>query len=282
MERLRLAPSFRVSCFLLGILIGSSSLTPPPPPRSVISLVGNRVVLPCSWKELLPDVAPAASHVLWATPAKTVFELWGDRTWQAEEFQGRAGVPRAALPSGDCSLVIRDVQIADAGRYEGFMLVNGGRARKTRIFIQSVRLAVLDRKSIESRSPGEDFVLDLYTNHSMRVVFQPRNSSVWSDLWMRGDEDSQRLEKHLLKEELKLKRLKRADEGLYRVVDEHGLAVNTVNLYVEGSGEALKFQQMFEAPLLKASSGATPGRSGSLLLLWAVLLTSFLNLLSSE
>lgn len=51
---------------------------------------------------------------------------------------------------------------------------------------------------------------------------------------MRGDENSRRLEKHLLKEQLTLKNLNSSDEGTYKVLDEQGLAVSTVQLYMEG------------------------------------------------
>lgn len=61
-----------------------------------------------------------------------------------------------------------------------------------------------------------------------------RNSSQWSDLWMRGDEDNQRLEKHPVKEQLTVKMLESSDEGTYKVLDEHGLAISTVQLAVEG------------------------------------------------
>lgn len=61
-----------------------------------------------------------------------------------------------------------------------------------------------------------------------------RNSSVWSDLWMRGDANSERLQKHPLNEQLTIMNLKSSDEGTYKVLDEHGLAVSTVQLSVEG------------------------------------------------
>lgn len=61
-----------------------------------------------------------------------------------------------------------------------------------------------------------------------------RNSSEWSDLWMRGDKNTERVEKHPLKEQLTIKNLKSSDEGLYQVLDEQGLAVSSIQLSVEG------------------------------------------------
>lgn len=60
------------------------------------------------------------------------------------------------------------------------------------------------------------------------------NSTEWSELWMRGDEDTHRLEKNQHREELTLKRLKREDKGEYKVLDEQGLAISTIQLSVEG------------------------------------------------
>lgn len=100
------------------------------------------MVLPCSWKQRLGEVALPACHVQWTTPADTVFELRGEQKWQAEEYEGRVEVPEEKLGSGDCSLIISDVQIGDTGRYESFMVVDGARSTKTRVFIQSVKLSV--------------------------------------------------------------------------------------------------------------------------------------------
>lgn len=110
--------------------------------RSVISTVGNQAVLPCNWKSRLGEEAPPTCHIQWTTPADTVFELRGEHKWQAEEFEGRVEVPEESLGSGDCSLIISDVQIGDAGRYESFMVVDGVKSTKTRVFIQSVKLSV--------------------------------------------------------------------------------------------------------------------------------------------
>ncbi|KAJ4927965.1 hypothetical protein JOQ06_015765 [Pogonophryne albipinna] len=164
----------QLQCFLIGSLVDSFSLSSATSPLSVTFKVGNQAVLPCSWKQRLGEVAPSTCYIQWTSPADTVFELQGEKKWQADEFQGRMEVTEEKLKSGDCSLVISDVQIGDTGRYESFMLVDGVRSAKTKVFIQSVKLSVSDYKSILFRGPGEDLVLDLYTQHSVKVVFQGR------------------------------------------------------------------------------------------------------------
>ncbi|XP_029299398.1 LOW QUALITY PROTEIN: galectin 17 [Cottoperca gobio] len=260
--------------FLVGSLVESSSLSSTT--LSVTSKVGNQAVLPCSWKQRLREVPPAACHVQWMTPDDTVFELQGVQKWQAEEFEGRVEVPEGKLQSGDCSLIISDVQIGDMGIYESFMVVDGVRSTKTRVFIQSVKLSVFDHKSLQSRVPGEDLVLDLHTRHSVRVVFQGRNNSEWSDLWVKGDENSQRLEKDKLKEQVKIMKLKSSDEGTYKVLDGHGLAVSTVQLLVNEGSTALKLYQTLDNQV--PADGAAKSSCSALLIL-SVLVTSFQILL---
>ncbi|KAI3358244.1 hypothetical protein L3Q82_003238 [Scortum barcoo] len=233
----------QLHCLLVGSLVDSSSLSSAAQTRSIVSRVGNQAVLPCSWKSRVGEVPRSDCHIQWKTPMDTVFELRGDNTWEAEEFKGRVEVPEDRLGSGDCSLIIRDVQIRDTGRYESFMVVDGVRSTKTRVFIQSVKLSVFDHKSLQSRGPGEDLVLDLYTPHSVRVVFQGRNSSEWSGVWMRGDRNSPRLHKDPLKEQLTIRNLKSSDDGTYKVLDELGLAVSTVQLSVEERVTLIVFRE---------------------------------------
>lgn len=67
-----------------------------------------------------------------------------------------------------------------------------------------------------------------------RYAVLRRNSSHWSNLWTRGDDDSERLQKDPVKEQLAVRNLKSRDQGTYKVLDKHGLAVSTVQLSVEG------------------------------------------------
>ncbi|XP_029918955.1 galectin 17 [Myripristis murdjan] len=217
---------------LISTLVEASALPPhSSTPVPVSSLVGGQAVLPCSWTSRLSRPAASACRVQWQTPV------------------GRAEVPEERLEAGDCSLVVNDVQFGDVGLYESVLLLQGERPQRT-VIIQSVRLAVFDHKSVQSRAPGEDMVLQLHTPRALRVVFQDRNGSEWSDLWTRGEAKNPRMQKDPDREQLTLRSVQRSDEGMYKVLDEQGLAVSTVQLTVEEGGTALKIHHNQESQVL--------------------------------
>ncbi|KAM9384767.1 uncharacterized protein KZ484_006462 [Pholidichthys leucotaenia] len=236
----------QLSSFWICTLVDSSPL-PPTTTSLVTSSVGGQAVLPCSWKSL-PEVATAPSlcHIQWATLADLVFERLGQKMWQAPEFKGRATVPEEKLGSGNCSLIISDVQIGDTGSYESFVVMDTTQNKGVRVFIQSVKLLVSDHKSIKSHHPGEDLVLELHTSHSYRVVFLSRNSSMWSEVWRREDKNDGRLEKHPVHEQVTIKNVQSSDEGIYKVIDEHGLAVSTVQLFIKEGTASPKTQDRLD------------------------------------
>lgn len=127
----------------LFILHPDSSALP-----SIVSMAGDQVVLPCSWKTHLGELAAPDCHIVWSTLADAVFEQRGEDRWEADEFRGRLEVPEERLRSGNCSLTIRDVQIADTGRYQSFMVVNDARSKKTRVSLQSVKLSVYGQSAV--------------------------------------------------------------------------------------------------------------------------------------
>lgn len=51
---------------------------------------------------------------------------------------------------------------------------------------------------------------------------------------MREEGASERLEKDPLKEQLKIRKVTQDDQGTYKVLDKHGLAISTVQLSVRG------------------------------------------------
>ncbi|CAJ1082875.1 uncharacterized protein LOC110000223 isoform X1 [Xyrichtys novacula] len=259
-------------CFLIRSLVDSSPLSSSLNPLPVTCEVGKQAVLPCSWKSRLGEVNLPTCYVQWENPPETVFEKQGERQFEAEAFEGRLEVPKDKLESGNCSLIIHDVQMLDTGRYESFMVVDGVKSTKTRVFIQSVRLSVIDYKSHQTRAPGQDLVLDLHTSQSMRVVFMNRTRSEWAVLWMREDGDNQRFQKHPLREELVMTGLTPADEGTYKVVDKHGLAVNTVQLSVK---EGLSLPGTSQRQENRELTGGASKNFSSALLFLSVLVTVF-------
>ncbi|KAF7210767.1 galectin 17 [Nothobranchius furzeri] len=260
-----------LQCFLTGSLVDSSTLPAGARPQYIFAMVGNEAKLPCSWKSHQDAATPSPCHIQWVSPPHTVFEQDGEDKWQAEEFEGRLEVPQEKLGLGDCSLIIKDVQIVDTGKYESFMIVEGARSKMTRVFIQSVKLRVNDHKTEHSHRPGEDFVLTLYTPRSSTVVFQGRNSSEWLDLWTRGGKSIERMEKDPHHEQLTLKNVKISDEGTYKVLDDNGLSVSTMQLSIEEN------PPMFRARLnlQNAPSDAADRSSCSALLIFSILATSF-------
>lgn len=219
-----------IQCLRTEALVHTSSSSSAILPISYMA--GGQATLPCSLSHLGETAVSAVYHVQWTALSEIVFEQRGDEKWQAPEFEGRLRVPEERLRSGDCSLIISDVQLGDAGRYDSFMVVDGQRSLRSRLFMQAVELDVRDHISSQVQQLGEDMVLQLYTPHSDIVVFQARNASGWSDLWKRGDNNSLRLEKHLMFEQLTVKRLEASDEGTYKVLDQHGLPISTVELSV--------------------------------------------------
>ncbi|XP_034016262.1 uncharacterized protein lgals17 [Thalassophryne amazonica] len=235
-------------CFLITCLVESSSLPSMSNPVAVTSRVGQQVALPCSWKPRLGTVAPPICHVQWSTHTEIIYEQKGSQKWQAAEFKDRTEISAERILIGDCSLTINDLQITDRGMYDSFMVINKTKSRKTRVFLQSIELSVLEHKSWKSHGLGEDMVLDLYTGHACKVIFQGRNSTEWSVLWMREDGNNQRLEKHPGEEQITLKKITSSDEGTFKVLDNHGLVVSTMQLSVNESASGQKHHQLPQTP----------------------------------
>lgn len=234
-------------CLLIVSCVASSS------PVAISTSVGDKAVLPCSWKSELDGINVPVCHIQWQTPADTVFEQKGAQRWEANEFKGRVEVPEEKLDQGDCSLILTDVQYADVGLYESFVVVDGARMNQ-RVFIQSVRLIVHDHKSKQSEDLGNDLVLKLHTPAAVRVVTQRRNTSEWEELWMRGKENVvERLEERE-GEELVLRNFRREDEGTYKVLDAQGLVVSTVQIKVKKVSQIMKVPQRQDRQMMPVGS----------------------------
>lgn len=90
----------------------------------------------------------------------------------------------------------------------------------------------LDYKLKERVERGKDLVLELYTPQAGQVVFQRRRNSE-EVLWRRDEESLNPRVRHD-SWRVVLREVRWEDEGTYRVLDEHGLALSTVIVTVTG------------------------------------------------
>ncbi|KAL6473482.1 hypothetical protein MHYP_G00170430 [Metynnis hypsauchen] len=104
---------------------------------------GSSAVLPCDWRNKTQS-SGERPHIEWRSPFETVFERRGRDQYQGEGYEHRVDVPEDKLLSGDCSLVLKDVRLTDAGPYESYLLQRRTRRslRSKRVFIQAVELSV--------------------------------------------------------------------------------------------------------------------------------------------
>ncbi|CAL8299791.1 unnamed protein product [Lota lota] len=239
------SPAQLICVLLLELLV--SPVRPGRSPEVVVCDVGGRALLPCSWKE-----SPA--HVEWVSraPYETVYEKWGARTWSSPGYGGRLAITEEQLATGNCTLELRDAQLLDGGEYDSYGIRGEGRV-VSRVLVHSVRLTVRDHKLTRSVRAGEGLVLDLYTPHAERVVFQERNGSEWALLWLRG-QDSPRLRMSQGREEVVLTGTTLEDQGLYKVLDQHGLAVSTLLVSVHESPSVSEPGQDYKEHMSPAES----------------------------
>lgn len=79
--------------------------------------VSSTVVLPCTLK-----VPSDSSYIRWSTD-KDIFERSGKEWLVGEGYEGRVDVPEDKLLTGDCSLVLHNLTIADKGVYKSYQTV---------------------------------------------------------------------------------------------------------------------------------------------------------------
>ncbi|CAL1583879.1 unnamed protein product [Knipowitschia caucasica] len=267
---------------------GSSSFSSP---SVVVALVGSEALLPCSWLQPGP-------HVQWSSESSgPVLEQRGSERWSSPDLSERVLVPESGLQTGDCSLLISDVQVTDAGQYNAYVIqerdqsrtrdqteartearteIRTGSRTDNGVFICSVKLLVFDHSLVESKRPGEDLLLDLFSPHSMSLVFHGSNFSSWHMLWRRGALVSPRVQKVPLKQQLRLLSVTEADRGVYKVLDQNGLTVSSTRLSVQRDPMVLR--STHETDVRGRALGMLP----SALLLTCSLLTSSLLTSSSS
>ncbi|KAK3525956.1 hypothetical protein QTP70_011401 [Hemibagrus guttatus] len=109
--------------------------------------VGSTVILPCEWRNISVQVP----HVQWNKVSETVFERKGVELYEGEGYEGRVDVPQDKLLVGNCSLVLKNVSLTDAGIYESYLSVRRmKRASSTKwVLVQWVKLSV-DETPVEN------------------------------------------------------------------------------------------------------------------------------------
>ncbi|KAJ8335266.1 hypothetical protein SKAU_G00409050 [Synaphobranchus kaupii] len=216
-----------VLCLLLQCLVHvsasySSSLY-------VSAHVGHKAVLPCNWTSRVGTAQRSTSPHLWWETEKGVYELKGNRHFEATHYKGRVEVKLQSFEEGDCSLLLRDVQFSDARLYKSYV-----REGKRRRFIRSVELSVRGHKYRETVAAGKSLQLKLHTTQAATVVFWGNKVAGAVVVWQRGGGGTGqggRLSEG--EKELTLSDVKLEDSGIYKVLDPQRQVVSTVHLTVE-------------------------------------------------
>ncbi|XP_036416194.1 programmed cell death 1 ligand 1-like isoform X2 [Colossoma macropomum] len=135
-----------MNTFLLILLLACCAGSLSAQSRIYLSVkAASSAVLPCDWrnKTQSPGERP---HIEWRTMSETVFERLGGEQYEGEGYERRVDVPEDKLLSGDCSLMLKDVRLTDAGPYESYLLQKQTKRslNSKRVFIQGVELSVED------------------------------------------------------------------------------------------------------------------------------------------
>ncbi|XP_063041262.1 galectin 17 [Engraulis encrasicolus] len=268
--------------FLFGTLLCSHVNCSP----SLISIscgVGQSAVLPCmvlspssSSPDQLALPPPSDSpYIQWLSMSETVFERMGPEDFQGEGFEGRADVPQEMLQRGNCSLLLGDARLVDSGVYQSYLVV-GQTKVKRKVLLQSVDLVVRDYKLKQTVRKGSDLLLELHTPQAQQVVFQKEQHPRWAVVWSRGGVETRSRSSSSSSsrvrqdgERLIFTDIGWEDEGTYRVMDEHGLALSTVMVSVTETTEPTFQKKDFLTGYSAASS--LPGPALCLLPLCALL-----------
>lgn len=107
----------------------------------VSARVGSTAVLPCQWRNVLV----LTPHVQWSTLSETVFERKGVELYEGEGYKSRVDVPEDQLLKGNCSLVMRNITLSDAGVYESYVSVKRVKRSSSStkwVLAQSIELSV--------------------------------------------------------------------------------------------------------------------------------------------
>ncbi|XP_047675972.1 programmed cell death 1 ligand 1-like isoform X2 [Tachysurus fulvidraco] len=108
-------------------------------PQNISAREGFTVVLPCKFKVM----SLQRLYVGWRTDQKVVFMRLDNDSYQGEGYEGRVDVPEDELRKGNCSLVMKNISVTDAGIYRSYL----------KRFTQSVELSVDGDAGVNSPHP---------------------------------------------------------------------------------------------------------------------------------
>ncbi|XP_053340689.1 CD276 antigen homolog [Clarias gariepinus] len=123
------------------------------PEISVSGPVGSTAVLPCQ----LTSVDTDRLYIRWGIDSEIVFERLGERSYQDEGYEGRVDVPVEELRKGNCSLVLHNLKVTDAGVYTSYQIV---RRRKRSAHIGQKELLISRIElSVYGKGESEDTII---------------------------------------------------------------------------------------------------------------------------
>lgn len=111
--------------------------------QNISAHVGSTVLLPCKWSNL----SIQTPHVVWTTDGGVVFERASTEAMEGVGYEGRVNVSLDQLRKGNCSLVLKNVRVTDAGVYRSGMVV---RHTSEMTLVQKVKLSVSGEWSLIS------------------------------------------------------------------------------------------------------------------------------------
>lgn len=125
----------------------TDSISADPPTTTVEAQVGSSVLLPCK----LTTEFTSTSVVRWHNNEQDVFERSSHGICTSADYEGRVDVPKDELLKGNCSLVLKNVSVADDSFYKTFVMKHD--TADTNHVISKVKLSV-GKEIMESKIPS--------------------------------------------------------------------------------------------------------------------------------